>query len=866
MKKTLGLIGLLTVFTLTTFAKQVDENTAKQVGQIFLTTRTNSQAFNAGTTLNLVYSAKSKANNPIASIQATTYFYVFNSGTNGFVMVSGDDIVTPILGYSSNGTFDPNNIPPNAVKWFEGYKNQIRFAIENEMKATEEIKSEWQNLINGVNTNNGSRAASSVSPLIQTKWDQSPNYNALCPYDNQYSDRTVTGCVATAMAQIMKFWNYPTNGSGFHSYNHSKYGTLSANFGSTTYQWGSMPNKVTSSNSAVATLMYHCGVSIDMNYGVSSQGGSSAQTLDVVDALKTYFGYPASVKGKHRSNYSDAQWKSLLKVELDASRPIQYAGTGSGGGHSFVCDGYDNNDFFHFNWGWSSSSDGYFSINSLNPGSLGTGGGSGGFNSNQRAIIGIQAPSGTQTFNMGLYNTVTPSANPLYYGNAFTITTNIANNGTNTYNGDYCAAVFDDAYNFVDYVETKTGYTLPGGNAYTNNLVFSSTGIFGMLPGTYYVGIFYRPTGGNWIIVSNSGSYTNMRQMTVINPNDIELNSSMTVSPSTTLTQGQSASVNLNIRNDGTTTFTGQYQVNLYELDGSFVQTINTINETNGLPSGYTYQNPYLTFNTSSITAPPGTYLLAAVHKPTGSSNFQLTGSTYHQNPIKVTVKLPTIQADQYEANNTQGQSYTLPVTFSGNSATRNTVGSNCHLGSDYDYYKINLPAGYTYSITPRIHDSYNSGNGNTYTLDALFSYSTDGNTWSDAFDDIIGGSISANGGSTVYFHVSPYFTGETGTYLLDMSITRTLSTGINKIDLANSVKVFPNPSNGNITLDLTGLSQNVTQINILNVQGQNVYTISQDNNQEINQLDLSDLSEGIYLIQIQTANGVLSKKLIIKK
>jgi hypothetical protein len=858
MKKTIGLIGLLTVFTLTTFAKQVDENTAKQVGQTFLTTRTNSQAFSAGTTLTLVYSAKSKANSSIASMQATTYFYVFNSGTIGFVMVSGDDIVAPILGYSTNGTFDPNNIPPNAAKWFEGYKNQIRFAIENAMTATEEIKSEWQNLIAGVNTNSGARAASSVSPLIQTKWDQAPYYNALCP------SGSVTGCVATAMAQIMKFWSYPTQGSGFYSYNHPNYGTLSANFGSTTYQWGSMPNMVTSSNNAVATIMYHCGVSVDMNYSPQSSGAAGA--VKVAPALKNYFGYPASVSVKERSSYTNSQWINLLKQELDAGRPMYYEGTGNGSGHAFVCDGYDNNDFFHFNWGWSGQADNYYNINALNPTQLGTGAGLGSYNSNQKIVSGIQPPSGTQTFNMGLYNSVTPSANPLYYGNAFTVTTNIANNGTNTFNGDYCAAVFDDAYNFVDYVETKTGSTLQGGYAYTNNLVFSTTGIFGMLPGTYYVGIFYRPTGGNWVIVSNSGSYTNLRQMTVINPNDIEINSSMAVSPSTTLTQGQSASVNLNILNDGTTTFTGQYQVNLYELDGSFVQTINTINENNGLPSGYTYQSPYLTFSTSSITAPPGTYLLAAVHKPTGSSNWQLTGSSYHQNPIKVTVKLPAIQADQYETNNTQGQSYTLPVTFSGNTASRNTVGSNCHLGSDYDYYKINLPAGYTYSITPRLHDSYNSGNGNTYTLDALFSYSTDGNTWSDAFDDVIGGSISANGGSTIYFHVSPYFTGETGTYLLDMSITRTLSTGVNEIDLANEVKVFPNPSNGNVTLDLTGLSQNVTQINILNVQGQSVYLAIQTKNQEIHQLDLSGFSDGIYLIRLQTATGVLSKKLIIKK
>ena len=866
MKKTIGLIGLLTVFTLTTFAKQVDENTAKQVGQNFLTTKTSSQYLRSGTQLTLSYVAKSKANSSIASMQATTYLYVFNSGNNGFVMVAGDDIVTPVLAYSDEGAFDPNNIPPNAAKWIEGYKNQIRFAIENDIKATDEISQDWLNLIEGNTSSNSERAASSVNPLIQTKWDQGQYYNTLCPFDNQFNQRSVTGCVATAMAQIMKYWNYPANGSGFHSYNHSKYGTLSANFGSTTYQWGSMPNLVTSSNNAVATLMYHCGVSIDMNYGVSSQGGSGAQTLDVVDALKTYFGYPTSVQGKYRSNYSDAQWKNLLKTELDASRPVQYAGTGSGGGHSFVCDGYDNNDFFHFNWGWSGSSDGYFSVNALSPGSLGTGGGTGGFNSNQRAIIGIQAPTGVQTFNLGLYNTVNPSSNPLYYGNAFTVTTNIANNGTNNFSGDYCAAIFDNAYNFVDYVEIKTGLTLQGGYAYTNNLVFSTTGIFGMLPGTYYVGIFYRPTGGNWVIVSNSGNYTNLIQMTVINPNDIELNSSMVLTPGTTFTKGQSASVNFNIVNDGNSTFYGQYQVNLYELDGSFVQTINTINDNNGLPSGYTYPSPYITLSTSAITADPGTYLLAVIHKPNGSSNWQLTGSTYHQNPIKVTVKLPAIQPDQYEANNTITQAYTLPITFSGNTTTRNTIGSNCHIGSDYDYYKINLPAGYIYTISPRLHDSYNSGNGNTYSLDALFSYSTDGNTWSDAYDDIIGGSINASGGTTIYFHVSPYFAGETGTYLLDMTITRTLTTGITETELSDAINIFPNPTKGVVTIDFHNFNSTVTQINVLNVQGQIISMLNDINQNQQLQFSLSDFAAGIYFVQIHSTNGILTKKIMLEK
>lgn len=864
MKKTIGLIGLLIVCSLTAFAKQVDENTAKQVGQNFLTKKTSSQYLSSGTELTLSYVAKSKVYSSIASMQATTYLYVFNSGTKGFVMVAGDDIVTPVLAYSDEVAFDPNNIPINAAKWIEGYKNQIRFAIENDIKATDEISQDWLNLLECNTSSSSAGAASGVNPLIQTKWNQSPYYNALCPFDNQYNQRAVTGCVATAMAQIMKYWNYPTSGSGFHSYNHDKYGTLSANFGSTTYQWGSMPNKVNSSNNAVATLMYHCGVSVDMNYGPAVSGAAGAVTA--APALKNFFGYPSSVAVKERKNYNTTQWKNLLKEELDAGRPMYYEGIGNGSGHAFVCDGYDNNDFFHFNWGWEGIADAFYNINELNPTDLGTGAGYGSYNSDQKIISGVQPPTGVQTFNLGLYNTINPSSNPLYYGNAFTVTTNIANNGTNNFSGDYCAAIFDNDYNFVDYVEIKTGQTLQGGYAYTNNLVFSTTGIFGMLPGSYYVGIFYRPTGGNWVIVSNSGSYTNLEQMTVINPNDIELNSSMVLTPGTTFTKGQSASVNFNIVNDGNSTFYGQYEVNLYELDGSFVETINTINENNGLPSGYTYQSPYITLSTSEITADPGTYLLAVIHKPNGSSNWQLTGSTYNQNPIKVTVQLPAIQPDQYEANNTINEAYTLPITFSGNTSTRNTVGSNCHTGSDYDYYKINLPTGYMYTITPRLHDFYNSGNGKTYSLDALFSYSTDGNTWSDAYDDIIGGSINASGGTTIYFHVSPYFAGQTGTYLLDMTITRTLTTGITETELSDAINIFPNPTKKDVTIDLCNFKSTVTQINVINAQGQVISTLNGISQNQQLQLSLSDFVAGIYFVQIHSTNGILTRKLILEK
>ena len=853
--KILSLLLLIVCFSV--FGKPVDENRAKTVGLYFLQNKTNSTLLKEAKNLQLAY----KVTAIIGDIlEEQTMFYVFNVGSVGFVIVAGDDTVTPILGYSDQGNFVSENMPSNLKKWLENYKKEILFIIENDIKATEEINKSWNLDQNNNKSNNSTFSTNSVNPLIQTRWDQSPYYNAQCP------SNSVTGCVATAMAQVMKFWNYPATGSGFHSYNHPQYGTLSANYGNTTYQWSSMPNSVTSSNNAVATLMYHCGVSVNMNYNIASAGGSSAQTLDVVNALKTYFNYSTSIQGLYRTSYTDSQWIALLKVELDAGRPIQYAGTGSGGGHSFVCDGYDVNNYFHFNWGWSGNSDAYFLLNSLNPGSIGTGGGGGGFNSNQRAIVGIQPPSSVVNYNIALNNNVSPSLSTISYGNAFTVSTNITNNGTNSFTGDYTIGIFDSNNNFINYVETKTNYSLQGGFTYTNNLVFSNSGLFSMLPGTYKLYVYYRATGGVWKAVQNNGAYTNFAQITVINPNPIKLNSLMVATPNSNFIKGQSASVNLNIVNNGSSTFTGQYKVGLYNLDGTLAQDIATLNEVNGLPVGFTYNSPYLNFSNSSINVNPGSYLIALLHKTT-SGSWELTGSTStFINPVNINVIQAPFQADIYENNNTLSQSYNLPLNFIGNNANVNTVNSNAHIGTDNDYYKIVLPSGYNYSITPRLQDSFNSNNGITYSLDALFSYSTDGVTWSSTFDDVISGNITINNGGTIYFRTAPYFQGSTGTYLLDINLTRTTALGINENQFLDNITVYPNPAKDFIVINSNDFDGELNQINLINIQGQNIFTTNTSNQSKIINLPLNNFSEGIYIFKLFTNKGVLTKKIIITK
>ncbi len=849
-------------------AAQVDETTARTVAANFLAANVDALAGIRAEHLELVHV---KADPALADNGSVTLYRVFNHTGGGYVIIAGDDLVHPILAYSIEKPYVNGIMPIHVAKWFEGYATEIREAVQAGGTAHQDVALAWERLAQGIASE---RDILMVPPLLSTTWNQSPHYNALCP------GGSVTGCVATAMAQVMKYHGHPAQGAGFHSYNAPNYGTLSANFGATTYDWGAMPNNVTSANNAVATLMYHCGVAVDMQYSPQVSGAwviqSHSPTTDHNSeyAMKTYFGYDPTMQGVKRENYNQTQWINLLKGELDASRPILYAGWGSGGGHAFVCDGYDSNDFFHFNWGWGGAYDGFFMINALNPDGVGTGGGTGGFNSGHQALVGIKPATGggggggggNTTFEMGLYNFVSPSATTLYYGQAFTVSTNIWNSGDNDFSGDYCAAVFDGASNFYGYVEVLQGYTLPSGMVYNQDLVFSSTGLFSMLPGTYYVGVFYKPSGGEWVLVSNNGSYTNLPQIQVINPNDIEMWSDMVASPGTTVEQGSSLSVNLNILNDGFNTFMGQYGVALYNLDGSWAQDVGVINENNGLPSGYAYLDPNLTIGHEAVTVEPGTYLLAVQHNPS-NSGWQLTGSSYHQNPIMVNVVAAGVAPDQYEVNDNSAQAATLTANFTGNNATVNTSGANLHNPTDQDFFKIDLAPGFNYTILPRLHDSYNSGNGQTYSVDGLFSYSTDGSTWSSTYDDVMPSAFILSGGGTVRFHVAPYFQGETGTYQLQVDITRSPATSIADGDAFANLVLRPNPANDQLWIDLGDHAAEVTNVRLFDTRGALVAQPAiVPMSKGTMHISVGDLAEGTYMMRLETSEGIRTERMIIQR
>ena len=358
-------------------------------------------------------------------------FYIFSfeigispseSKNTGFIIVSADDCVIPILGYSLTNQFDVKNMPSNLYGWLQGYEEQIAWWRRNNFNNEGGTHSpatdpntplqDWNRLLNN-NTVSISKGIV-VGPLLTTKWNQNDYYNNACPTASAGPNGHVwAGAVATATAQLMKKWNHPATGYGSHNYTHTTYGAQSADFGNTTYDWNNMPDSLTAASSAteinaVATLMYHIGVAVEMNYGSAGSGAnlihnSTFSNSSAEVALRNYFKYKSSLHQILYADYGDNEWKNMLINDLSAGRPVLYSGTDDSllTTHTFVCDGYNGNTFlFHFNWGNGGLADGDNAIGSLNPT------GTEHYNTKNIAIIGIEPNN-----DWGGTTTVTASSN-----------------------------------------------------------------------------------------------------------------------------------------------------------------------------------------------------------------------------------------------------------------------------------------------------------------------------------------------------------------------------------------------------------------------------------------------------------------------
>ncbi|HTA27498.1 MAG TPA: thiol protease/hemagglutinin PrtT [Bacteroidia bacterium] len=347
------------------------------------------------------YSAKYAANTSNASLayterdaNAVPVFYAFNVNNNkGFVIVTAEDAAYPIIGYSDEGAFVVPATNNNVYFWLQSRKNEVIAMRTQNITANADITDEWTSY-----TNNTKRAIHSIAsgrdsvlPLCHTYWDQSPYYNDMCP------GGSVTGCVATAMAQIMRYWSYPSVGIGSHCYNDNapyfseSYGTLCATYDTSHYVWSEMQNNpLGRPNAQIAKLMFDCGVSVDMDYtptgsGAFVDGGNPSAQY----SFPAYFGYDAStINFAPYSSNQQANFIAILENELNNKRPMQFEGADpSEGGHSWVCDGYSATNQMHMNWGWSGNDNGYFAVSSLNPSPFD-------FSQNIGVVYGIEPPPG----------------------------------------------------------------------------------------------------------------------------------------------------------------------------------------------------------------------------------------------------------------------------------------------------------------------------------------------------------------------------------------------------------------------------------------------------------------------------------------
>lgn len=487
MKRTTTILIAICVSALFANGKQISQNAALSAARKYSRTGQVAPAKNL---------RSDKTNN--------APYYAFNL-EQGYVIVSGDDEMTELVGYAENGFFDAENVPPQMQLWLDGYAEYVAAVQSGKAKARKILLSDSPSVV--------------VEPLVTTKWNQDAPFNNFAPEytdDNNNTQRCATGCAATAMAQIMKFHNWPEQGVGHYSYEHQSFGTISSNFSEHIYDWTNMIDRYNNGEysnvqaDAVALLMKDCGVSLNMNYGPVS----GASIYSYYPAFKNYFRY--SSRTVNRSGCETAEFTKIITDELQEGRPLIYCGTGEDGGHAFVVDGYDTNYFLHVNWGWGGYSDGYFDMNYMDPTGLGIGGGSGAFKWNQGIVLARPLKDGVEPYEFIQQLCFVPYDDvkggifceqemPANKGDVVTILLrNTANLSGESFFGSLNVGVFDDSGALVtmgneERIENNNGDLLEfqSGSLYSVDLPMTLN-TAGIADGNYIVRAMSKANGDVW--------------------------------------------------------------------------------------------------------------------------------------------------------------------------------------------------------------------------------------------------------------------------------------------------------------------------------------------------------------------------------
>lgn len=538
MRKILLLFSLF-LMTLVAWGEPIDRNEALKQANAFL----SSKGIPVRQSLDMAYAQPGKA------AEARSLYYVFNVGNDkGFVIVAGDDAVSPILAYADRGDFSEREMAPAAKAMLDSYAQQIEMIQQNPSLAVA-----------------ASTSYAAIEPLVQTKWNQGAPYNYMCPTISGEEEQSVTGCVATAMAQIIYYHKYPVEQTkAIPAYQLSS-GDVIPGADPVTLNWDAMQLSYTGSEAvddpsalAVAQLMLLCGKSVQMDYSSYASGAVSEL---VPTALKEYFDYDDAAHRVYRDEYANADWEKMIYDELVAKRPVYLSGTSVSGtnvvGHAFVCDGYDGEGLFHINWGWGGMSDGFFRLTLLNPSDHGTGGnnGSGGYNLDQGAIVGIQPNQGgtsQEVAQMTLASFAsteeTVTRNSSFAGFAVPVNATCWNMTSQTFNVEVGLACYDESDEMVGEPSTLAVTELgPGyGFSFEDPLTVGTR----IMDGTYYVKFVHKVNGADaWTLMKNADKYylelrVNGNTATVINHtpqedfvvNDVDVQGNMSVGSKQTFT------------------------------------------------------------------------------------------------------------------------------------------------------------------------------------------------------------------------------------------------------------------------------------------------------------------------------------------
>ena len=826
------------------FAAPININTAKQVAQNFCKGKMTNAV--KAESVNLIYSQTIENQDVV--------FYVFSIEPKGFVIVSADDRVMPILGYSTESNFSVLEIPNNVKWWLDSYKKKIKIVVGKDMKPTEKTASLWQKYLSDNVDYQTNNSAKSVLPLCATTWDQMPYYNDSCPQG------VPSGCVATAVTQIMKYWNWPITGEGSNSYipqDHPEYGLQSADFANATYNWAMMPNNVVAPNAEVAKITYHFGVAVEMNYGPN---GSGAYSHKAAIALLDNFKYDEDKMQMWYRDYTwdpyldelveypwaEQDWIDTLKLEIDNGRPIYYAGDDGTAGHAFVCDGYDNNDYFHFNWGWGGSYDGYFSVNDLYPEGQGIGGNQDGFTNGQQIITHIEpfyngyTPNNIQR-NLGMQSNITLSDNIVNNYNGLTVEATIKNFDTQTFNGSLSAVIFTTGGILIQAVETLENITLTanGQNTFTFTNAMLNTGI----SGHFIVRIIYQQNNSfNWYYVEDDNSYINYADLEIQYLKQLQLNSDITYN--SPLAYNKPITINFDVVNNSPVDFTGFIRVYFWDENFTNNYNIDTYTASTPLQPNENFQPNGITLTDSALDVPPGNYYLCVYYRSTGG--WDMVGDDNFSNRIPVTVlsSVPYLVFDSpiivTPSTIDQGGNFTVNATIK-------------NIGAD-------LNNGMLRAVTQK------GGGSNTIieTLSNIKLYTNEAKSFTFQLNNC---KLSPS-----VYNVEIYYTPNTLSNLTKIENSTAkitvldTSTNIN-INTENIIesRIYPNPShNGIFTIEI---SENISKakIEVYNMLGTKIF--EQNINYQVQNISLN-LPDGMYYYYIKDINNEQksSGKIIVKK